>query len=56
MPDEPRELSQEEKAQAALWAIFGGADLTEEAMKLANDYTDSKVEGFKRLFRAKGDA
>jgi len=32
--------TQEERAMRALQAIWGGADLTEEAMTLSNEYTD----------------
>jgi len=52
-PDEPE--TQEERAMRALAAIWGGADLTEEAMKLSNEFTDRHTSRFtdwmRRLFR-----
>ena len=39
-PDESPAETQEERAVRSLQAIFGGADLTVEAMQLANEFTD----------------
>ncbi len=38
--------TQEERAMRALQAIWGGADLTEESMKLSNEYTDRHTARF----------
>ena len=41
--DEPREETQEERAVRSLQAIFGGADLTAETTRLANEFTDRQT-------------
>lgn len=38
--------TQEERATRALQAIWGGGDLTAEAMKLSNEYTDQHTARF----------
>jgi hypothetical protein len=43
--------TQEERAMRALRAIWGGADLTEEAMKLSNEFTDQNTARFTAWFR-----
>jgi hypothetical protein len=54
-PDEPRPETQEERAMRALQAVWDGADLTEEAMKLSNEFTDRQTTRFttwvRRLLR-----
>ncbi|MET0295776.1 MAG: hypothetical protein ABW024_00130 [Microbacterium sp.] len=51
--DEPE--TQEQRAMRALEAIWGGADLTQEAMTLANEFTDRHTSRFsgwmRRVFR-----
>ena len=48
-PDEPE--TQEERAMRALAAIWGGADLTEEAMKLSNEFTDRQTTRLSKWFK-----
>lgn len=43
--------TQEDRAMRALQAIWGGADLTEEAMKLSNEYTDRHTAQFTTWLR-----
>lgn len=54
-PDDERPETQEERALRALRAIHEGADLTEEAMTLANEFTDRHTGRFtawlRRVFR-----
>jgi len=59
MADEPgteTPLTQEQKAQAAIFAIMGGADLTFEAMTLANEYTDGVTDRVARALKLRRDA
>jgi len=44
--DEPQPETQEERAVRSLQAIFGGADLTGEAMQVANEFTDQQSGRF----------
>jgi len=44
--DRPPAETQEERAVRSLQAIFGGADLTVEAMQLANEFTDRQSGRF----------
>jgi hypothetical protein len=44
--DEPPAGTQEERAVRSLQAIFGGADLTVEAMQLADEFTDKQSGRF----------
>ena len=59
MPDKPEPAkydaeAQLERAQATIFAIMSGADLSEETLKLSNEFTDATVERMKqRLRRAK---
>jgi hypothetical protein len=45
--------TQEQRAQRAIEAIFSGADLTEEAMTLANEFTDRQTARIKAALRRK---
>lgn len=55
MTDKPEKYdaqAQLERAQAAIFAIMGGGgDLTEEALKLSNEFTDATVARVKRKLR-----
>jgi hypothetical protein len=41
-----RELTQEERALEAIWAIGAGADPTAEAFRLSNEFTDRQTARF----------
>lgn len=41
-----RARAQEDRATEAITAIFSGADLVDESMKLANEFTDSQTSRF----------
>jgi len=47
--------AQLERAQAAIFAIMGGADLSEETLKLSNEFTDATVERMKQRLRRTKD-
>ncbi|WP_438352317.1 hypothetical protein [Microbacterium sp. CJ88] len=49
--DEDRPETQEERAMRTLRAIWAGGDLTEEAMKLSNEFTDRHTARFTRWLR-----
>ena len=55
MNDEPAKYdaqAQLERAQATIFAIMGGgADLTEETLKLSNEFTDATVARVKSRWR-----
>lgn len=55
MNDKPEKYdaqAQLERAQAAIFAIMGGgADLTEETLKLSNEFTDATVARVRRTLR-----
>ena len=55
MNDEPEKYdaqAQLERAQATIFAIMGGgADLTEETLKLSNEFTDATVARVKSRSR-----
>lgn len=51
-PDEAgRPETQEERAMRTLQSIWAGGDLTEETMKLANEFTDRHTGRFSDWFR-----
>jgi hypothetical protein len=52
-PDKPRAETQEERAVRSLQAIYGGADLTAESMKLANEFTDRQTGRLKNWVRGR---
>jgi hypothetical protein len=45
--------TQQQRAQRAIGAIFSGGDLTEEAMTLANEFTDRQTARLKAALRRK---
>lgn len=49
MPDDD-DATQEERALRALANIHAGADITDEAMRLSNDYTDRRTRRVKAWF------
>ena len=49
MPDDD-DATQEERALRALANIRAGADITDEAMRLSNDYTDRQMRRVKAWF------
>ena len=54
--DSDKPLTQEQKAQAAIFAIMNGGDLTVEAMTLANEYTDGVTDRMARALKLRRDA
>ena len=50
MTDEPQKLTQEEKAQATIRAIFSGGDVSEETLRLSNEFTDEMTGRIARVF------
>ena len=55
-PEGEKPLTQEQKAQAAIFAIMNGGDLTFEAMTLANEYTDGVTDRMARALKLRRDA
>ena len=61
MPDTPNEPAkydaeaQLERAQSTIFAIMSGADLSEETLKLSNEFTDATVARVKRRLRRRKD-
>jgi len=60
MPDKPKPArydadAQLERAQATIFAIMSGADLSEETLKLSNEFTDATVERMKQRLRRTKD-
>ena len=53
--DEPRAETQQERALRSLRNIFAGADLTDETMTLANEFTDRQVDRMKGFWRRRKD-
>jgi len=54
MTDKPEKYdaqAQLERAQSTIFAIMGGGDLTEETLKLSNEFTDATVERVKSKLR-----
>ncbi|BFM23598.1 hypothetical protein [Microbacterium sp. che218] len=49
MPDD-NDATQEERALRAMANIHAGADITDEAMRLSNDYTDRQTRRVKAWF------
>ena len=45
--------TQEQRAQRAIEAIFSGSDLTEEAMTLANEFTDRQTARLSKWVRGR---
>lgn len=55
-PEKYDAQAQLERAQAAIFAIMGGGgDLTEETLKLSNEFTDATVERVKNRLRKSRD-
>lgn len=46
-----RARAQEQRAIEALDAIFSGGDLTEESLKLSNEFTDRQTARLSKWFR-----
>ena len=51
MSQPPPDETQEQRAQRAIEAIFSGADLTAEAMQLANEFTDRQTARLVKALR-----
>ena len=56
LPDDPLETlrveTQEERALRALQSIQNGGDVTQEALRLSNEYTDRQTARFTEWLRA----
>ena len=50
----PRAETQEERALRALRNVFAGADLTDETMTLANEFTDRQMGRLKGAWHRRG--